>query len=155
MRQYWQAVLMQLGLRSPHTPHPVVSVLWFLPHRLKVNLETVRKGLCTVLSPLLAGGLSFTWPWITVEVRTGFNLWVLDNLSSLDCLLTLRVQWPWLLCVLPYWIPTSSGSARGPQLGSYLIHSCWLCCLEGGTTREMFWSPLWILDYSSLSPSAS
>jgi hypothetical protein len=38
-----------------------------------VNLETVKKGLCTVLSPLLAGGLSFTWP---------FSLWVLDCLLS-------------------------------------------------------------------------
>lgn len=32
--------------------------------------------------------VSFTWPWTTVAVRTGFSLWVLDNVSSLDCLLS-------------------------------------------------------------------
>lgn len=45
-----------------------------------MNLETVKKGLCTVLSPLLASGLSLTWPWTTV--RTEFSLWVLDCLLS-------------------------------------------------------------------------
>lgn len=56
-----------------------------------MNFETVKKGLGTILSSLLAllaDGLSLTWPWTTVEVRTEFSLWVLDNVSSLDCLLS-------------------------------------------------------------------